>query len=89
MEYYNGGVEFDYGDFTYVVEFTATIDYDAGDNWTPPVCDWDIIEDQLYISQFDDDGKEKYLSVDDVDKEFLLYLYTEIGNDVEEYINLM
>lgn len=80
----NGQVEFEYGVYYYTVEYIASVEYDEGDDWTPPTFDWDVNDDDLVITRTDEDNNEEEIDVKVCDDEFLTYLHSVIGDDIHE-----
>lgn len=79
----NGQVEFEWGAYIYVVEYTAFVEYDEGTHDTPPYLDWDVMVDDITIARFDEDGKEEYISAHTLDLEFMKIIWAYIENDIK------
>jgi hypothetical protein len=83
----NGMVEFDYGVYSYSVEYKAEVEFDAGDYFTPPCLDWDVQLGDLIIFSTDENGKENKVDIKFCQEDFLTHLRTEIDTDITETFN--
>lgn len=80
----NGQVEFEWGDYNYVVEYSASVEYDEGTYDTPPYLDWDVMEEDITIARFDEDGNEEYIDANTLDLEFMKIIWAYIDEDITE-----
>lgn len=80
----NGTVEFDYGMYSVEVEYIAQVTYDEGTYDTPPLLEWDILEDDVVIQRTDENGESEYIDIELQDIEFLEVMWYHIEEDIKQ-----